>query len=412
MTTSVFRNSVVYLISGGLSKAIPFLLLPVLTSYLSPDSYGLLATALVSVELMVILIGLNIQAFLRVEYARGGRAAVTGPLSLGVLQVVALMTILSGLFLLIAADGVPWWLPFIAGFHVLPLLLLTQLQSEHRAVTYACLLLSVTLINAMASLYFVVVVEWDWEGRLLGIFLANLVGGLTAVVVLYRWGLLRLIGLRTTDYIRQLVYGVKLIPTALAWWARSGIDRYILLLFAGAGLTGLYAVGLQLALLVGLIAESINQATSPWLLQRFAREGRSLKVLLQVAGLSACVCGAAWLALIVVLPWIGQWLLGAAFVEALSLVPVLALAYVFHGPTLVLINALYLDDKVGLLSIITVAGALAHVVLALVIVLFLAPDEIIYALPISAFLLLVVVLVTVVSRWRGLIDDGTLVNTA
>ena len=69
----MFRNSIVYLISGGLGKAIPFLLLPILTSYLSPDSYGLLATALVSVELMIIMVGLNIQAFLRVEYASGGR---------------------------------------------------------------------------------------------------------------------------------------------------------------------------------------------------------------------------------------------------------------------------------------------------------------------------------------------------
>lgn len=42
LTSSLFKNSSIYIITDGISQAIPFLLLPLISHYLSPADYGII----------------------------------------------------------------------------------------------------------------------------------------------------------------------------------------------------------------------------------------------------------------------------------------------------------------------------------------------------------------------------------
>src|SRR5690554_888477 len=59
--SSFFKGFAIYLGSSVINKAIPFLLLPILTKYLTPEEYGILAIYQVMISFVMPLIGMNMQ---------------------------------------------------------------------------------------------------------------------------------------------------------------------------------------------------------------------------------------------------------------------------------------------------------------------------------------------------------------
>ncbi|WP_138094828.1 lipopolysaccharide biosynthesis protein [Sphingobacterium daejeonense] len=62
-----------------------------------------------------------------------------------------------------------------------------------------------------------------------------------------------------------LVFGIPLLPHALSFWLRSGIDRIYISNFWGSEQVGLYATGFQFGLLVSFLISAFNNAFSPYL---------------------------------------------------------------------------------------------------------------------------------------------------
>ena len=55
----VLQNSIIYLGSSIFSKAIPFMLLPILTKYLSPEEYGVLSIFQLMISFFTAFVGIN-----------------------------------------------------------------------------------------------------------------------------------------------------------------------------------------------------------------------------------------------------------------------------------------------------------------------------------------------------------------
>src|SRR5690606_18660157 len=61
LKANFFKGFAIYLGSSVINKAIPFLLLPILTKYLTPEEYGVLAIYQVMISFVMPLIGMNMQ---------------------------------------------------------------------------------------------------------------------------------------------------------------------------------------------------------------------------------------------------------------------------------------------------------------------------------------------------------------
>lgn len=68
MIKKVITNSAIYIGFDVLNKAIPFLLLPIMTKYLSPTEYGILAAYQALVAFFIIVISLDTHSGLGVNY--------------------------------------------------------------------------------------------------------------------------------------------------------------------------------------------------------------------------------------------------------------------------------------------------------------------------------------------------------
>ena len=64
----IVKNSVIYLGSSILSKSIPFLLLPILTKYLSPAEYGNLSIFLIFISIYGAFVGMALHTNIAKNY--------------------------------------------------------------------------------------------------------------------------------------------------------------------------------------------------------------------------------------------------------------------------------------------------------------------------------------------------------
>jgi len=206
-------------------------------------------------------------------------------------------------------------------------------------------------------------------------------------------------GVAAGDPPGQLAYGAGLLPNAIAWWARTGIDRFILLSLVGLDAVGLYTAALQISLVVLIVGESLNQALAPHVYERLAAGAGGARHLLIACAVSFGVLILAYAALYGCSPLL-YIVLGEHFHPAVPLLKILALGYVFHGVTLILNNVLYYYGQVKLLSAVTVAGSAMHVTLAWIMTRAHGLDGVVLALPLSSVIMLGLSMLAVTSVWK------------
>ena len=76
LSSSVIRNSFVYVFCDGINKAIPFLLLPFITHYLTPADYGVVTNYNVLVQIVSVFGYLCTAGALPVMFAKLGKEEI------------------------------------------------------------------------------------------------------------------------------------------------------------------------------------------------------------------------------------------------------------------------------------------------------------------------------------------------
>ena len=64
----LFKNTIVYTVTDCINKAIPFIALPVLTRFMSPSDYGMVANYLVLLAVLSAFIGLNANSAVAINF--------------------------------------------------------------------------------------------------------------------------------------------------------------------------------------------------------------------------------------------------------------------------------------------------------------------------------------------------------
>lgn len=99
----IVKNSVIFISFELINKAIPFLLLPILTRYLTPDDYGVIASFTALVSFLAIFIGLSGHGAIDANFFRLEKNRL-GIYIANVLIVLLLTTFLSLLFVFVFTD--------------------------------------------------------------------------------------------------------------------------------------------------------------------------------------------------------------------------------------------------------------------------------------------------------------------
>lgn len=376
VSSPLLRQASVYTISNLAAKAIPFLLLPVLTRYLTPADYGVVAMFMLVASLVEPFVGLGLTGAISVKYydkntdlgtfiSTGCALVVWAAVPIGVLLVV-LRGPLSELTAVPAA-----WLGLVIALVVVRVfagLVPALWQVQERAIGYGVFqnLQSAAILGG--SLLFVIVLGRHWQGRIEAELLAVAVAASVALLVLRRAGLLRWRFDRA--YARQLLrFGLPLIPHTIGGVLIVQTDRMFVTHYVGVDETGLFTVGYQLALIVELAASSFNNAYVPWLFRKLTGGGDEIKqrlvryTYLQFGGLVvfATVVG-------LVMPVVAGYLLGDQFASAARYVRWLALAFAFMGMYYMVASYIFYAERTSWLAMVTLTSGLANIPLNYILI--------------------------------------------
>jgi O-antigen/teichoic acid export membrane protein len=339
MRSSLAKHTLAYGVTNAISSAIPAVVGPILTHYLTPTDYGIAAVFMAAFNFLGPLSGMGIQtAFRRRFYEKENYHYPSYIYSATLWSLVQLLFIVLGATLtyrwwgteLVSAVWALTLLPWVGGRYLVSIASV-QLQLEKKALAYGYLTWSTNLLTVAVSLALVIGVGLGWQGRVLGQAIGAFVLGLASIVILRR-----VVGGGATfkpAYVKDaMTFGAPTVPYVMMDRAMRFGDRTLIASLVSLEQAGFYALGAQICNLMTQGALSLSQAWQPWLFENLEKDTprAKRKIVLAIYALSALLLGAAvvlWLAV----RWIFPYVIGDRFMPALTFVPWLCVGFAFRG---------------------------------------------------------------------------------
>jgi O-antigen/teichoic acid export membrane protein len=367
------KNTVIYAVGNIGLRGASFLLIPIYTYFLSQSDYGLLATLLISIQLMLILANLGMQTCLvrfTKEYEDSDRlGALVG--SCAVLNILAGLTLAGVSFALLMPffrsilhiDDVRLYMGMVCGVVMLEslnTLVMSYYRVQNQALRFSIIGISLAVTLALASFILIRVCNLGTKGALLA-YMITYGGGLLFVSldVLPKTGF----GVSLSLMPKLLRFGFPLVFSNTGQTAIGAVGVYLLSYFAGLEAVAIYALGWKLAGLMGVVLTyPFSLAFQPYVFTNLnsadikARVSRLLTYL--VLGITfvsfALLAGARVLLLLIAPPEYAS-----SYLVILLLVPGMAFAamYYFGGTLITAVQKTYL------LGLIVTVGAMISLLL-------------------------------------------------
>lgn len=279
----LLKEMLVYTGTSVIEKIVPLLLLPVLTRILTPEDYGLVSVFIAIVGLLVPMIGMSLDGFIRIIFHKvdteefGNFVNNTISIFLFSWIVAYLIGLAIYTFSDVSIGGKPY-LIFVsitaAGLQFIVSLRLTIYQTSRNVRSFA----AIQIFRASADVVFVaILVLWFFrsgEARIFAYLLSFVTIALISLFSLRRDGLLSL-DWQKKLVIRSLSYSLPLVPHTVALAAVFSIDKLILSNYeSGIMIIGYLSVSLALSSPTMLLANALNKAFMPWALNGF-KENRN-----------------------------------------------------------------------------------------------------------------------------------------
>lgn len=375
--SSLFRSAGSYTLSNIINSAIPFLLMPVLTRYLTPTDYGIIAMFQVLIGFIAPFVGINVQGAVSVKYFKKDEIDFPRYVS------SCFLILLSSCFLMIIVFvagyaqisqmteiPVDWlWTVIVLCLGQFAIaILLVILQSSIQPVTYGIIQIAQSVMNLVLTLCMVVWLKYNWEGRIIAQVLTASIFAIFSLVTLYRRGWL------VFDYDKAYIkdalkFGIPLIPHAIAGFAMAMSDRIIITRLIGLADAGIYSVASAVSMTISIMQNSFNQAYVPWLFEKLRTGGPNVRKKI----VSFTYCYMIGLLVITLLfsfcmPVFFKIFIDSKFFSAANLVIWIALGYAFNGMYKMVVNFIFYVEKTDVLAVITFVTSLFHVAITYLMV--------------------------------------------
>lgn len=268
----MIRNAVIYLGSSVINKAAPFLLLPLITRFLTPAEFGALSMFLVLNGLFFAVIGMGIHTNISKSFFSSTRSELAVLIG-NMLFVLAVAAILILVFCAIAALmaeqllSMPseLWLvfPLLSFMMMVNTINLTLLRNEGRAYVYAIFEILNTVLSIGVTVLLLVGFKFGWYSQVVGLLVANAVFFVIAIIYIWRKNYLEF-SIRKDVVNSILRLSLPLIPHVLGGVVIAISDRIFIERMVGLEAVALYSIGYSFGMVVGLFTDAFVKAWTPW----------------------------------------------------------------------------------------------------------------------------------------------------
>jgi len=357
----------IYTTGEVLRTVIPTLLLPILTYYLAPDDYGIVASFQALAAFTLSFSGLSTSraaAWRYLTLPKDDMAVYVG----NCLLITAISTIVLLGLALFAGTSISEitkfpsnWLiviPILCAADFIWRLVLGQWRALEQALQFSLYNILLSATNTGLSLFFVIVLALNWQGRILGICFADVGFAIVALIILRATGYLKLSFNR--GYITDaLAFSIPIIIQSIAIWVQSSSSRLFLNNMVGLAATGLYSVGYTLASVISLVVMAFHNAWMPWLYRCLKENDQKIriKIVLFTYTYFIVVLIAAF-ALAYIGPLAAKLILDKRYVGAGDFIFWVGIAFAFQGMQLMMHGYIFFANRNGLIAKVSIVVGL------------------------------------------------------
>lgn len=400
----LFKNISFFTFFNVINSAIPFLLLPILTTYLSPADYGLVDIFFNISLIASPIIGFSIvQSVSRYYFEEIDLSSFISTVFVVLLSIgLVIILLVSGLTFLVDEFIVSFDFPPIIVVIALVYTLFSQIAEillvywrvSYQTVKFGVFRIAKTVADLGLSILLIVGFGMGWSGRVLPqITVALLFGGI-AIFILYRKGLLRNLKVNKAYKKEALSFSSPLVFHTLGANLIGFSDRFFILFMLGLSDVGIYSVGYQIGMVIALLQNSFNQAWVPFFFEKlkqnvYAEKLRIVKITYSYFGFMLLLV----LFFYFLTPYIYEYFIGSSFGSGAVIVFWILVGYAFNGMYKMLVNYLFYLKKTRLVAICTLSLAGLNLVLNYFLIQLNGIEGAAQATAITFFLLFVVLFI-------------------
>ncbi|MEX9851024.1 MULTISPECIES: oligosaccharide flippase family protein [Providencia] len=358
----VAKNTIIYIIGDIVTKSIPFLLLPIVTHYLTLEEYGQVSFYLTIIEILTIFVIMGGQNYYRYIFFstenRNGIIFIPFFLSSIFFLIFQIPLFLYDVF--IESIGSYVFLPTVAFGQSICALIICKFQMEENPIGVTTINISLAIVSFISTII-LLLNGFGLEGRTISIIITPvLIGCILTIILLkkehYSFTIIQ------NHFYNSLSFGAKSLMTSLSWWLRSGMDRVIIQQILGASILGLYAIAIQLSMVISVVSLAFNVSIMPKIFS-LVREKKK-KVLLKLILSSTLIIILFSTIFIILAPYLIGYILPPQYSNSVILLTPIVCGIVLHFIFLSLCNIVTAMGKPGTLSVITIAGSFIHILLS------------------------------------------------
>lgn len=363
-------NSLIYLVINGVNAIVPFLMLPILTSALSPTEYGTwgLFIAITTFIAPIVSLGLDSAAGRKYfDLSSDEFKIYTGTtFSLMCIAFIILSVLIQlGSQLFAQHAHMPLWWFFCIPFYLVSNSIINTTKviatNTDSYLLYSVCLLGNRLIQTGIVIFTLIWLHYGIDSIIIS-YMASLsitvfVGG----TWLYQSCYLRFSFSKVLAK-KALNFGVPLVPYLIGLSIISASARIFIDQMLSTSDVGLYTAANQVSAAFLLLLTSVSMSWSPWLLRKM-RDQSDVKIRVLVTKATYSILAAICILVIFLaatLPFAASLLLGQKFSGSQSLIPWLVISWGFFGLYLILYSFLLHKEKTKTAALIVLFAVIIN----------------------------------------------------
>lgn len=265
----LIKNIGILTISNLGSKILTFLLIPLYTSVLTTEEYGVFDIVQTTVALCIPILSVNISSA-ALRFALDKDKDKRDVFSLGVVYVFVGVSIFTLLLVVNRFIGIVDI--FVNYTGIIILMFVSNIVYDYLAqycrgiekiteIAIAGLLSSATILGS--NILFLLVVKIGLVGYMIAYCLGNILPSVYLIFTSRLWKYFKVPKQPVLLKKEMTGYSKPLVVDTISWWVNNASDRYIVMAFCGASMTGIYSVAYKIPSVLNLFQNIFNQA---WLL--------------------------------------------------------------------------------------------------------------------------------------------------
>ena len=281
LESSLIKKGIMFTLFATLNNGLNFLLIFILSIYLSKEDFGVLNLFNVLIIIVSVLISLGTQSYFGVIFFKKTHDYLIRILN----SILIISTVVLSFFVIIVLffpTIISGFLGFSTQYQIYALILcylqlfytinLEVYRLEEKPIQYGVLSLIWISINFILTVVFCISLKNGWTGRVDAQVISAIVLFVINIIILYRKDFIKLKLPNKTHYLKTLKFGLPLVPHNSTVWIRQGFDRYIINFFHGAALVGSYSFAYNLSGIILMIGTAFNSTNSVYIFKKLTNE--------------------------------------------------------------------------------------------------------------------------------------------